>query len=139
MAGLGVIASGISSAITGIISTKLNDVQSSNRSLLLASSALIGFGTVILIIAFGLLFGYLSAKRHGVKKKGLIITFWILFGLYVALAAIGAGLAAAAMGKEELKEYQQPLLVAAVLPIATIILFPIGFLILRIGARRFNL
>jgi len=134
--GVGAISAGISSAITGIISTKLTPEQQQNKSLLLAASALIGIATLIIIIALGFLYAYFLIKsKTRMKKKPLIILFWVLFGLYVVMVAIGSGLVAAAMNKPELAQYKQPLLVAAILPAISLPLLIIGFVVLRIGAK----
>jgi len=88
--GVGVILEGISTAITGIQSTKT--IDPSKRNMLLASSALVGFGTILMIIALILLFMY-QTKSKFKQSKGLGIAALVFGILAVACFIPGAVLA----------------------------------------------
>lgn len=129
LAGLGAITAGISCAITGIQSSK---VQASNKNSLLASSALTGFGTIFLIIAFVLLGAYHKTRQSSTNnaKKGLIITFFVLAGLYVIMI-LTAGIIAGVVGnKAENAEQKNSMIAAAVLPVFSLIFFVIAYIVI---------
>lgn len=149
--GVGAITAGVSCAITGIQSTKLPPEQDGNRQTLVASSALVGFGTICLIIALAIIWLRGTAKRKGgayisrgppaaqekFKKKlrNMLIGFIVFLVLYIMLVAIGAGLAVAVAQKEESAQYKDALMTAAYLTIASLGLFIIGYIIFSIGMR----
>ena len=135
IAGAGAICAGVSTAITGIQSTRLPEEQESDRQMLLASAALVGFGTIFLIIGLVVLFLYLAAKKRGVKKKGLIITWWVMFGLFAACALTGGVLAGVVGNKEENAGIRGAMITAAILPAIGLVLLIIGFFILRAALK----
>lgn len=131
VAGLGVVSAGVSTAITGIQSTRLPENQEDDRRQLLASTALVGFGTIFLIASLIVLFIYSSNKRKGVKKRGLLITFWILFGLFLICALVGGVLIGLVGRKPENSGVQGALTTAAVLPAVALVLLLVGFFIIN--------
>ena len=134
--GVGTICAGISTAITGIQSTKFPEEQKSDKQMLLASSALIGFGTIFLIIGLVILFLYLAAKKRGIKKKGLIITWWVMFGLFAVCALVGGILAGVVGSKEENSGIAAAMRTAAILPAVGLVLLIIGFVIIRFALKK---
>ena len=82
--GVGVIIEGVSTAITGIQSTRT--VDPTKKNMLLASTALVGFGTLLMIIALILLFMY-QTKSKFKPSKGIGIAA-LVFGILAVLCFI---------------------------------------------------
>lgn len=135
IAAAGAVSAGVSTAITGIQSTRFPEEQNSDKQMLLASAALVGFGTIALIIGLVVLFLYLSARKRGQKKKGLIVTWWIMFGIFAVCAIVGGVLAGVVGNKEENSGIRGSMITAAVLPAVGLVLLIIGFFILRTALK----
>lgn len=135
VAAAGAICAGVSTAITGIQSTKFPPEQNSDKQMLLASAALVGFGTLFLIVGLVVLFLYLAAKKRGVKKKGLIVTWWICFGIFAVCALVGGVLAGVVGNKAENSGIKGAMITAAILPVIGLVLLIIGFFILRFALK----
>lgn len=131
----GIITAGVSTAITGIQSTRFPEAQNSDKQMLLAAAALVGFGTIFLIVGLVVLFLYLSAKKRGIKKNGLIITWWVMFGLFAVCAMIGGILAGVVGNREGNEGIRNAMITAAILPAVALILMLIGFFILRVALK----
>lgn len=92
IAAVGVVLEGISAAISGIQSTKVEDPTL--KRTLLAASATVGIGTIFFILSLVLFFVYqISSKRLPQKAKGFGIAAIVLSSIALALFITGATIA----------------------------------------------
>lgn len=122
-AALGAVTAGVSCALSGI---EAGNVQASDRNTLLASSALTGFGTIILIVAFLILARYHS---KGGYPKGLLITFWIMAAVYIIMIIIAGVLNGVIGNKVANAAHKNTLIASAVLPVFSLIFFIIAYVV----------
>lgn len=126
VAAVGVVLQGISTAITGIQSTKVKDPNL--KRTLLASAATVGIGTIFFVISLILLFMYqVLNKRAPWKAKGFGIGALVMGIIGLLLLITGASIAGIQSNKfKEEKVVYDALKTAA-------ILVAIGFALLLIG------
>lgn len=123
---VGVVLEGVSAAISGIQSTKIED-QTLKKSLV-AAAATVGIGTIFFIISLGLLFGYqIMSKRLPKKAKGLGIAAIVFSAIALSLFITGATIAGVQSGKFK----NEPIVYNALKTAA--ILVAIGILLMLIG------
>lgn len=127
LAGIGA-AIAIAACVTSAVTAK--SVQPSDKDAVLASSALTGFGTIVLFIGLILLYAW-SKQQNG--SKGLLITAFVMCGLYVLMILIGSIIAGVIGNKPENANQKSALIAAAVLPVFSLIFFVIAALI---GSKR---
>ena len=65
----------------------------------------------------------------------LIVTFWIFAILFAVMALVGGVLAGVVGRKPENAKFQKALIAAAIFPAIALVLFIIGFFILRTAAK----
>ena len=125
IAGAGVVVEGITCAITGIRATKEDD--SAQKSQLLAASATVGFGTILLIISLILLFIYQIKGKVAGSSKGLGIASLVIGIVAMLLLITGATIAGVFS-----QRYKSDLTTANSFKAAAI-LTAIGFVLILIG------
>lgn len=126
IAAVGVVLEGISAAISGIQSTKVQDPTL--KRTLLAASATVGIGTIFFIISLFLFFGYqIVSKRLPKKGKGLGIAAIVMSAIALALFITGATIA----GVQSNKFKNEPVVFNALRTAA--ILVAIGIALLLVG------
>jgi MFS family permease len=127
---LAVVLIGVSTAISGIISTRLPAGDTKSR--LLAISALSGFTAIFAVVAavIGILFA--RAKSSGAKSyKALGITFLVLAILVLLMYATVIGLTLSVRAREELNPTNKNALTAGLIMIA------LGFVSLTVATILF--
>lgn len=124
----------IASIITSVVTAK--NVQPADKDSVLASSALTGFGTIILIVALILMYSYIKSVT---KTKGLKVAAFVLFGLHVVMIVIGAIIAGVIGNKAENQNQKGALIASAVLPMFALIFYIIAIVIaLRNSGVRYS-
>lgn len=124
LAGIGA-AIAIASCVTSAVTSR--SVQPSDKDAVLASSALTGFGTIVLMVALILLYAY--SKQSATANKGLKITAFVMCGIYVLMILIGSIIAGVIGNKPENSGQRNALIAAAVLPVFSLIFFVIAALV----------
>ena len=123
LAGIGA-AIAIAACVTSAVTAK--SVQPSDKDAVLASSALTGFGTIVLLFALILLY---ANSRKLSPSKGLSIAGIVMCGLYVLMILIGSIISGVISNKPENAGQRGALIAAAVLPVFSLIFFVIAALI----------
>lgn len=132
IAAVGVVMEGISAAISGIQSTKVEDPTL--KRTLLAASATVGIGAIFFVISLALFFGYqIVSKRVPQKAKGLGIAGIVFSAIALALFITGATIA----GVQSNKFAKEPVVyhalrTAAILVLVGIVLLLVGYIMLYI-------
>lgn len=125
---VGAVLEGISCAITGIQSTK--DESADYKSTLLASSATVGFGTILFIISLILLFMF-QVKSKVKPSKGLAIAALVFGILGIILMGIGAIIAGVKSTQIENNDIvKNALKTAGILVAIGILLLIVGYIII---------
>jgi len=130
LAVLAVVLIGISTAISGIISTRLP--KGDTRSRLLAISALSGFTAILAVVAAVL--GLLFARAKGAGKssfKALGIAFLVVAILVLAMYATVIGLTLSVRARPEIADVNKNALTAGLIMIAA------GFVALAVSTILF--
>ena len=131
---VGAVLEGTSCAITGIQSTK--DESADYKSTLLASSATVGFGTILFIISLVLLFMF-QVKSKVKPSKGLAIAALVFGILGIILMGIGAIIAGVKSTQVENNDIvKNALKTAGILVAIGILLLIIGYIILYLVIGR---
>lgn len=131
VAGVGAILEGVSTAITGIQSTKEEDA--SRRNSLRASAALVGIGTILFVISLVLLFLY-QTKSKFKPAKGLGIAA-LVFGILAICCFIPGAVLAGVFSRryEDNPTVKRALQTAAILVAIGILHLIIGYGIIYIA------
>jgi hypothetical protein len=124
LAGIGA-AIAIAACVTSAVTAR--SVQASDKDAVLASSALTGFGTIVLLFALILL--YASQKQTLKANNGLKIAGMVMCGIYVLMILIGSIISGVIGNKPENAGQKNALIAAAVLPVFSLIFFVIAAIV----------